>query len=131
MTTMNIDHVGIATQNAEELASLYVELFDCELVHDEEHGGMYIAFLDFGNGFLELLEPLEDAGAIAKYLGKNGPGMHHVAVMTEDIEAALDTASELGVELIDEEPRPGAWGHEVAFMHPRDTGGVLLEFVEH
>jgi methylmalonyl-CoA/ethylmalonyl-CoA epimerase len=57
--------------------------------------------------------------------------MHHLAVATEDIDAALDVARDAGVSLIDEEPRPGAWGHDVAFLHPKDTGGVLLEFVQH
>jgi methylmalonyl-CoA/ethylmalonyl-CoA epimerase len=128
---MHIDHAGIATEDAAGLAGLYVDLLDCEHVHSEEFDGMDVHFLDCGNGYLELLEPLEKEGAIARYLDRNGPGIQHLAFATDDAAAALDRARELGVEAIDEEPRPGAWGHEVAFLHPRDTGGVLVEFVQH
>ncbi|MFP9193386.1 methylmalonyl-CoA epimerase [Natronosalvus vescus] len=127
---MRYDHAGIATDDANELASLYADLFDVEVVHEETFNGMTVVFLDFGNGYFELLEPQED-GTIATYLERHGPGIHHLALETDDIESALDRARELGIECIDEEPRPGAWGHDVAFLHPRDTGGILLEFVEH
>ena len=128
---MHIDHAGVATDDAAGLADLYVDLLGCEAVYSEEFDGMDVHFLDCGNGYLELLEPLDDEGAIARYLDRNGPGIQHLAFATDDAAAALDRAADLGVEAIDEEPRPGAWGHEVAFLHPRDTGGVLVEFVEH
>ena len=128
---MHIDHAGIATDDAAGLADLYVDLLGCEHVHSEEFDGMDVRFLDCGNGYLELLEPLDDEGAIGRYLDRNGAGIQHLAFATDDAAAALDRAADLGVEAIDEEPRPGAWGHEVAFLHPRDTGGVLVEFVEH
>jgi methylmalonyl-CoA/ethylmalonyl-CoA epimerase len=127
---MRFEHAGIATADADGLAALYTDLFGCELVHSEEFDGMEISFLDLGNGYLELIEPL-DGGPIADYLDDHGPGIHHVALGTEDIEGALETAREHGVGLIDERPRPGAWGHEVAFLHPEDTGGILIEFVGH
>ncbi|ADD04142.1 methylmalonyl-CoA epimerase [Natrialba magadii ATCC 43099] len=127
---MHFEHAGIATENARELADLYTDLFGIENVHEEEFDGMRIIFLDCGNGYFELLEPLED-GTIAQYLEQNGPGIHHLALRTNDIEGALETAREHDVRLIDEEPRPGAWGHTVAFLHPSDTGGILLELVEH
>lgn len=127
---MRFDHAGIATEDAEGLAELFVELFEVEIAHEETFDGMEIVFLDLGNGYFELLEPL-DEGPIADYLDRNGPGIHHLAVETDDAEAALERARELGIELVDESPRPGAWGHSVAFLHPRDTGGVLVEFVEH
>ena len=128
---MRFDHAGIATEDAAELAALYTDLLDCEIAHEEEFDGMAVVFLELGDSYLELLEPLGDGGAIAGYLDRSGPGIHHLAFATDDIEEALDRARDLGIELIDEEPRPGAWGHEVAFLHPRDTGGVLVEFVEH
>jgi len=128
---MRLDHVGIATDDAAGLAGLYADLLDCELAHEEEFDGMAVVFLDLGGSYLELLEPLNDDGAIASYLDRDGPGIHHVALATGDVEGALDRARDCGVEPIDDEPRPGAWGHEVAFLHPRDTGGVLVEFVEH
>ncbi|MDG5819785.1 methylmalonyl-CoA epimerase [Natronococcus sp. A-GB7] len=127
---MHIDHAGIATDDAAALAALYGELFGLETVHEETFDGMEVVFLDCGNGYLELLEPVED-GTIADYLEANGPGIHHLALATDDIEAALERAREHDVALVDEQPRPGAWGHTVAFLHPKDTGGILLEFVEH
>ncbi|MFC7045075.1 methylmalonyl-CoA epimerase [Halobacteriaceae archaeon GCM10025711] len=128
---MNIDHVGVATDDAAALTDHYTDLLGATVAHEETFGDLEVVFLDHGNGFLELLEPTDDEGAIARYLDRNGPGIHHVAFETDDIEAALATARDLGVEPIDEEPRPGAWGHDVAFLHPKSTGGVLVEFVQH
>ncbi|EFW91835.1 lactoylglutathione lyase (methylglyoxalase) [Haladaptatus paucihalophilus DX253] len=127
---MQIDHIGIATDDAAGLAETYEALFDAPVAHEEEFDGLRVVFLDFGGSYFELLEPLED-GTISRYLDKNGAGIHHVALETDDIEGALETAREHGVECIDEEPRPGAWGHDVAFLHPKSTGGVLVEYVEH
>lgn len=128
---MHVDHAGIATANADSLVFLFEDLLDAEVVHDELLDGMEIAFLDVGGDYLELIEPTGDDGPIATYLDENGPGIHHLAFTTDDIDNALERARDRGVELIDSDPRPGAWGHEVAFCHPKSTGGVLLEFVEH
>ncbi|GGL62256.1 methylmalonyl-CoA epimerase [Halocalculus aciditolerans] len=128
---MHVDHVGIATEDAAELAALYEELLDAPVVHEEAFQGMRVVFCEFENGYFELLEPAEDDTTIGRYLEQNGGGIHHVAVETDDIEGALDTARDLGVRRLDDDPRPGAWGHEVAFLHPKDTGGVLVEFVQH
>ena len=127
---MQFDHAGVATDDAAALADLFADLFDAPVAHEEEFDGMSVVFLELDDGYFELLEP-HDEGAIAKYIDKQGPGLHHLALATDDIEAALDHARELGVDLVDEEPRPGAWGHDVAFLHPKSTGGVLVEFVEH
>ena len=127
---MEYDHAGIATDDAAGLTDLFTGLLGAEAVHEETFDGMTVVFLDLGNGYLELLEPHGD-GTIANYLDRNGPGIHHLAFATDDVAAALAAAREMGVECIDEEPRPGAWGHSVGFLHPRDTGGVLVEFVEH
>jgi methylmalonyl-CoA/ethylmalonyl-CoA epimerase len=127
----HFDHAGIATDDAAALVEQYVDLFGADIAHEETFDGMRVVFLDLGNGYFELLEPIEGDGAIASYLDSNGSGIHHLAVATEDIKAALERASEMDISLIDEEPRPGAWGHDVAFLHPRDTGGILVEFVEH
>jgi methylmalonyl-CoA/ethylmalonyl-CoA epimerase len=128
--TAAFDHAGLATDDADGLADLYADLLGCERVHQETFEGIYMVFLDVGNGYFELLEPRGE-GTIARYLDEHGPGIHHLAVATDDIEAALDRARACGVDLVDEEPRPGAWDHEVAFLHPDSTGGVLLEFVAH
>jgi methylmalonyl-CoA/ethylmalonyl-CoA epimerase len=128
---MHFDHAGIVTDDADALAEAYSELLDVPVAHRETFEGMAVVFLDTGDGHFELLEPLDDDAAITRFLDENGPGIHHVALATDDIEAALRRADGMGVERIDEEPRPGAWGHEVAFLHPKDTGGILVEFVEH
>jgi methylmalonyl-CoA/ethylmalonyl-CoA epimerase len=130
MSSARLDHAGIATRNIEMLATLYTDILGCERAHEERVRGMDVVFLEFESSYLELLEPT-DEGPIASYLDQHGPGIHHLAVGTDDIEAALAEARRVGVDLIDEQPRPGAWGHEVAFLHPGSTGGVLLEFVEH
>ena len=127
---MHFDHAGIATDDAKAMADLFTDLFGLEVAHEEEFDGMRVVFLDCGNGYFELLEPVED-GTIARYLESNGPGIHHLALATDDVEAALERARALGIDLVDEEGRPGAWGHTVAFLHPKSTGGILLEFVEH
>ncbi|WP_416839574.1 methylmalonyl-CoA epimerase [Haloferax sp. DFSO52] len=127
---MHFDHIGIATPDAAGLAALFVEVFDAPVAHEETFDGMTVVFLELEDGYFELLEPHE-GGAIGKYLEKNGPGIHHIALEPDDIDDALETARNAGVELIDEEPRPGAWGHDVAFLHPKSTGGVLVEFVSH
>jgi len=126
---MQFHHAGIATDDAEAVAALYGELFDAPVAHQQRFDGMSVVFLDLDGGYFELLEPHE-GGPIESYLDSHGPGIHHLALSTPDIESALSTAQECGVELIDDEPRPGAWGHDVAFLHPKSTGGVLIEFVD-
>jgi methylmalonyl-CoA/ethylmalonyl-CoA epimerase len=130
---MEFDHAGIATADAAETAVLFTDLLGVENVHeeDDEERGMRFVFLDLGNGYLELIEPLDDSSTIADYVAENGDGLHHLAFATDDAAAALDRAREQGIETLDDEPRPGAWGHDIAFLHPRDTAGVLVEFVEH
>jgi methylmalonyl-CoA/ethylmalonyl-CoA epimerase len=127
---MDFDHAGIATRDADALAEQYAALLDAGVAHEETFDGMRVVFLDLGNGFFELLEPLE-GGTIDDYLAEHGPGIHHLALQTGDIDRALERAREHDVDLVDEEPREGAWGHDVAFLHPASTGGVLLEFVQH
>ena len=127
---MRFDHAGVATDDADGLADLFSDLLDLSIAHEESFEGMNVVFLDSGGGYFELLEP-DGEGTIADYLDRHGPGIHHLACATDDIEGALDRAEEMGIDRIDEEPRPGAWDHEVAFLHPRSTGGVLIEFVEH
>lgn len=126
--SLSFHHLGIATADGADLAATFGGLLDAPVVHEERFDGMTVRFLELDDGYLELLEPHDD-GTIARYLDRNGPGIHHVALGTDDIEAALGRARDLGIALVDESPRPGAWGHEVAFLHPGSTGGVLVEFV--
>lgn len=126
---MHVHHVGIATDQLDALVERFGTLLDVSMVHEEELDHLRLCFLDTGTGLLELLEPTDSEGPIAYYLDNHGPGIHHLAFETEDIPAALERARNLGITTIDDEPRPGAWGHEIAFLHPSDTGGVLIEFV--
>ena len=125
---LSFHHLGIATADGAALATTFEGLLGAPVVHEESFDGMEVRFLELDGGYFELLEPREE-GTIARYLDRHGPGIHHVAVATDDVAAALDRARELGVGTVDEAPRPGAWGHEVAFLHPDSTGGVLVEFV--
>ena len=127
---MAFDHAGIATREADELETLFSDLLGAPVAHRERFDGMDVSFLALGNGYLELLEPHE-GGTIDRYLERHGPGIHHLAFATDDVADALETARRMGIELVDDEPRPGAGGHEVAFLHPGSTGGVLVEFVQH
>jgi methylmalonyl-CoA/ethylmalonyl-CoA epimerase len=127
---MHFDHAGIATRETDSMIFLFEDLLETDVAHEEIFDGTKVTFLDLGNGYLEILEPV-DGGPISDYLEENGPGVHHLAFATDDIEAALDRARDRGTELVDDEPRDGAWGHDVAFLHPKSTGGVLVEFVEH
>ena len=125
---MKLDHVGIAVPDTDEQAAILTDLTDVPVVHEEVIGGLKVAFLEFGESTVELVQPLE-GGTVQRFLDREGPGLHHLAFRTDDIEAALETAGQQGYERIDDAPRPGARGHRVAFLHPRSTGGVLIEYV--
>ena len=131
---MDVHHAGIATEDTATLVTTFGDLLDAPVVHEETFDGLTVTFLEVGGTLLELLEPAGDEDAddpISRYLAERGGGIHHLAFETEDVAAALDRARDLGIEPIDDEPRPGAMGHEVAFLHPASTGGVLVEFVGH
>ncbi len=127
-----IDHVGVAVEDLEAAIALYQGTYGMALVHREtvDEQGVEAVLLDVGENHVELLSPLGDDTPVGKFLAKKGPGLHHVAYQTEDIDAALRSAREAGLRLIDEEPRVGIRGSRVAFLHPRATGGVLTELVE-
>ena len=130
---MKIDHIGIATNRIDDAARFYLESLGLQIEHVEEVASqkVRVAMLPLGESRVELLEPTSDDSPISKFLAKRGPGIHHLAVRVQDIRASLAELKEKGARLIDEEPRPGAGGCLVAFIHPSSTGGVLLELVEH
>ena len=106
---MRFDHVGVATRDATALADLFGGLCDAPVAHEETFDRMRVVFLELDDGgYFELLEP-DAGGTIADYLDREGPGIHHVALGVDDLPAALDHARDLGIDLVDEEPRPGAW----------------------
>jgi methylmalonyl-CoA/ethylmalonyl-CoA epimerase len=127
-----IDHVGVAVEDLDEAISLYEQSFEMQLAHREtvESQGVEAVLLDVGEGHVELLRPLGPETAVGRFMDKRGPGLHHVAYAVGDIDAALASLSEAGVELIDSEARVGIRGSRVAFLHPRSTGSVLTEIVE-
>ena len=130
---MKIDHIGIATRDIEESLRFWERGLGLKVDHTEtvEGQGVRVAMLPVGEPRVELLEPTGPDSPVARFLEKRGPGIHHVAVRVPDIRAALSRLKEEGARLIDEEPRRGAGGCLVAFVHPTSAGGVLLELVEH
>jgi methylmalonyl-CoA/ethylmalonyl-CoA epimerase len=130
---MKVDHIGIATPKIEDALAFWRDALGLEVAHTEEveEQGVRVAMLPVGEPRVELLEPLHAGSPVAKFLEKRGAGIHHVAVRVADIRAALARLKAQGARLIDEEPRVGAGGCLIAFVHPAASGGVLLELVEH
>ncbi len=129
---MKIDHIGIATRGIDETARFWREVLNLEITETEEVAAqkVRVAMLAIGESRIELLEATSDDSPISKFLDKRGPGIHHIAVRVDDIRGALATLKRNRARLIDEEPRVGARGCLVAFVHPSSTGGVLLELVQ-
>ncbi len=129
---MKIDHIGIATNGIEEAAAAYRDALGIQVTETEEVSGqkVRVAMLPIGESRIELLEATSADSPISKFLAKRGPGIHHIALRVEDIRARLADLKSKGARLIDEEPRAGAGGCLVAFIHPSSTGGVLIELVE-
>lgn len=130
---MKVHHVGLAVANLDESIALYRVLFGAELLDRQanQKEGLEAAFLRVGDDELELMAALRDDSPIGKFVAKRGPGMHHVAFGVPDIDRAMEDARKAGLELIDAQPRMGMHGSRIAFIHPRSTGGVLTELVEH
>ncbi len=127
-----IDHIGVAVEDLDEGIALYRDRLGMREQHREtvEEFGVEAALLEIGGAHVELLTPVQPDSGVAKFLERSGPGLHHVAYRTDDIDAALDRLRESGLRLIDEEPRTGIRESRVAFLHPKSTGGVLTEIVQ-
>jgi len=127
-----IDHIGVAVEDLDAAVELYGGRFDMREQHREtvEEQGVEAVLLEVGDGHVELLRPLSGETAVGKFIAKRGPGLHHVAYQTDDIDRTLGEVRDAGIELIDQNPRIGIRGSRVAFLHPRSTGGVLTEIVE-
>lgn len=131
MKITRVDHIGIAVKSIAESLKVY-EAMGLKSVGIEEvaEQKVRVAFLPIGEAEIELLESTAPDGPVAKYIEKNGEGIQHLALRVDDLKAALAEMKEKGVRLIDEKPRYGAGGAKIAFVHPRSTGGVLLELSE-
>lgn len=127
-----IDHIGIAVKSLEASLPLYTENLKLKLlgIEEVESEGVKVAFLKVGESKIELLEPLNNESPIAKFIEKKGEGIHHIALGVDDIKNRVKEIKEKGLRMINEEPKTGAGGAQIAFMHPKSTGGVLYELCE-
>jgi len=127
-----INHIGIAVNSIDLALKIYTEVLGLSLKEIEvvEEQRTRTAILPVGESKIELLEPTDAEGPIAKYIEKFGEGIHHLALEVADIEDALNRVSQSGIPLIDETPRQGVEGTHIAFLHPKGTGRVLLELVQ-
>lgn len=131
MRVRGIHHLGVAVADLEEAIATYERLFGA---HVERRGsldsqGVVAASLVLGSSRIELVAPTGEDTPVGRFLARRGPGMHHVALDTDDVGEALRELAEAGAELIDEKPRPGLFGYEVAFIYPSSVHGVLTEVV--
>jgi methylmalonyl-CoA/ethylmalonyl-CoA epimerase len=132
MTPSHIEHIGIAVKNLEEAIKYYEDLFGlkCYKIEEVTDQKVKTAFFKVGETKIELLESTASDGPIANFIEKRGEGIHHLAFAVKDLQGALDEVSSKGVRLIDQKPRKGAEGLNIAFLHPKSTYGVLTELCE-
>lgn len=128
----NIDHLGVAVKSIEETLKFYRDVMGIEPSGVEEVPSqkVKVAFLPVGESNIELLESLAPDGPIAKHIEKRGEGIAHVAFRVDDIDKTLADLKEKGVRLLNKEPQPGAHGARIAFVHPKEAHGILIELCE-
>ncbi len=129
---VKIDHIGIAVNNLEDALKLYTDVFGLEVgeIETREEPRVKVAMIPVGESNIELLETTDPEGPIGKYIAKRGEGIHHLGLGVSDIQGMLEILKGKGIPLIDMEPRTGAGGAKVAFIHPKGAK-VLIELVEH
>jgi methylmalonyl-CoA/ethylmalonyl-CoA epimerase len=132
MKIQNIDHIGIAVKSIEQAGKFYTDVLglkieDIETVAEQK---VNVAFIPITDSEVELLESVEPDGPVAKYIENRGEGIQHIAFRVDDINQCLEELKEKGVRLIDQTPRHGAGGAKIAFIHPKETNGVLVEICE-
>ena len=125
-----VAHIGIAVRALDELLPFYRDVLGMPEVPLDDADGARIAGLRAGDSLIELLEPSAPDSPITTYIGKRGPGIHHICFAVDDLDDALVRCRAAGIRLIDETPRVGAEGKRIAFLHPGSTGGVLVELTE-
>ncbi len=127
---MKLHHIGVAVKNLDEGIRQY-ESMGLPLAHREEVPSQKVKVAFMGSGpWIELLVGTDPESAVSRFIDKKGPGQHHLAFSVPSIAEELKKQTAAGAQLIDKAARPGAWGHKVAFLHPKDQGGVLIELVE-
>jgi methylmalonyl-CoA epimerase len=128
----DIDHVGIAVRDLDAAVAWYKEMFGAEVHHREriESDGVDEALIKVADSYIQLLQPYTDTSPLAKYMEKNGEGLHHVGYRVDDCDRVLESVKEKGARVVDEHPRTGSRGTTVAFLHPKTSFGTLIELVE-
>jgi methylmalonyl-CoA/ethylmalonyl-CoA epimerase len=129
MDITHIEHIGIAVKDIEKAKEYYEDVlgFECYAVEEVEDQKVKTAFFMVGQTKIELLQATSDESPVAKFIEKRGEGVHHIAFASKDVASALKTAEDKGIRLIDREPRKGAEGLNIGFLHPKSTLGVLTE----
>jgi len=132
MKTTHVEHIGIAVNNLEESVKFYEDVLglQCYGIEEVKDQKVRTAFFRVGQTKVELLESTDPEGPVGKFIEKRGQGVHHLAFATENLESTLEYLEKKGIQLIDKEPRKGAEGLDIAFLHPKSTGGVLIELCE-
>jgi len=132
MLLTEIDHVAIAVRDLEAAIAYYRDTFGCQVTHREriESDGVEEALLAVADSYIQLLTPVRDDSPVAKYLERRGEGIHHVGYRVDDCAEALDAVKAQGFRVLDDAPRPGSRGTTVAFVHPKDAFGTLIELVQ-
>lgn len=128
----DIDHVGIAVRDLDAAVAWYQQMFGATVAHREriESDGVDEALIKVADSYIQLLQPYTDTSPLAKYMERNGEGLHHVGYRVDDCGAVLENVKEQGARVVDEHPRTGSRGTTVAFLHPKATFGTLIELVE-
>jgi methylmalonyl-CoA/ethylmalonyl-CoA epimerase len=126
-----VSHVGIAVETLAESVPFFRDVLGLDEVALDDADGASIVGFSAGEPLVELLESDDPSSPIARFVAKRGPGIHHICFAVDDLDAMLERCRAAGVQLIDEAPRVGAEGKRIAFLHPRSTGGVLVELSDH
>lgn len=132
MKVKHIDHIGIAVKEIEQAGKFYTDVLGLKIqdIENVAEQKVNVAFIPITDSEVELLESTHPDGPVAKYIESKGEGVQHIAFCVENIDEALEELKKKGVRLIDEKPRKGAGGARIAFIHPRETNGVLVEICE-
>jgi methylmalonyl-CoA/ethylmalonyl-CoA epimerase len=132
MKVKHIDHIGIAVKEIEKAGTFYKDVLGLKIHGIEEiaEQKVKVAFFPISDSEIELLESTQSDGPVAKYISAKGEGVQHIAFRVENIDQAMEELREKGVRMIDEKPRNGAGGAKIAFIHPKETNGVLIEICE-
>ena len=129
---LGVEHIGVALNKNEELSNLFKNIFNLEYIGSEivKEQGVNTDIFRISNTKIELLEAISEDSPISKYISKYGQGMHHLALLVEDIDAAIKHLIENNIEMIDQKPKTGVEGYKIAFIHPKSTPGLLIELCQ-